>query len=370
MSLTSVSIRAEPVGPRTAISSRGRSSSLEQPVPHRVVDVVVDVRDAVDEPDDLPLERLRLLLAGVREDPVAHLVREVERACDPERLLVVPEAAAEALPERVVERVLARVPEGRVPGVVPEADRLDEILVQRQGARDDARDRGRLERVGHARAVVVAGGVDEDLRLPLQPAEGLRVHDPVAVALERRPDGALVLGYGAAARLERAHRERREALLEGSDPLLERRHQTMIGTVPPSALQAAPVTYEARSEARKTITAAISSGLRKAAERPPRSDLRENFLPLALLVCETTVAEPRLGRRRPRRDGVAADPVACVEVRDEPGQREHRGLRHGVVRHPRRRALAGRRGDVDDRAARLDGGSGAPRGSRARSSSR
>ena len=34
----------------------------------------------------------------------------------------------------------------------------------------------------------------------------------------------------------------------------------MIGTLPPSALQAAPVTYDARSEQRKTMTAAISSG--------------------------------------------------------------------------------------------------------------
>ena len=37
-------------------------------------------------------------------------------------------------------------------------------------------------------------------------------------------------------------------------------HQMMIGTVPPSALQAAPVTYDARSEQRKTMTEAISSG--------------------------------------------------------------------------------------------------------------
>ena len=35
-------------------------------------------------------------------------------------------------------------------------------------ASDDAGDPGRLERVGHPRAVVVAGGVDEDLGLPLQ----------------------------------------------------------------------------------------------------------------------------------------------------------------------------------------------------------
>src|SRR6185312_6853311 len=37
-------------------------------------------------------------------------------------------------------------------------------------------------------------------------------------------------------------------------------HQMMMGTVPPSALHAAPVTYEARSEHRNTTTEAISSG--------------------------------------------------------------------------------------------------------------
>ena len=47
----------------------------EHPGADRVVDVVVDVRDAVDDADDLPLERLRLVGAGVLEDPVAHLLR-------------------------------------------------------------------------------------------------------------------------------------------------------------------------------------------------------------------------------------------------------------------------------------------------------
>ena len=50
----------------------------EDPVPDRVVDVVVDVGDAVDDADDLALERLRLLRARVREDAVADLVREVQ----------------------------------------------------------------------------------------------------------------------------------------------------------------------------------------------------------------------------------------------------------------------------------------------------
>ncbi len=122
-----------------------------------------------------------------------------------------------------VERVLARVPERRVPHVVPEPDRLGQVLVEPECPRDDPRDRSRLERVRHPRAVVVALRVDEDLRLALQATEGLRVDDAVAVALERRPYAALLLRKLTASRLERAHRERRQALLERPDPLLEGR---------------------------------------------------------------------------------------------------------------------------------------------------
>ena len=153
-------------------------------------------------------------------------------------------------------------PNGRMAGVVAEADRLDEVLVEPQRPRDDARDRRRLERVRDARAVVVAGRVDEDLRLPLQAPERLRVDDPVAVALERRPHRRFLLGPQPPARLVRAHGERREprllssrmraanvsAIVSGIASSLIRRSaapqpaQMMIGTVPPSALHAAPVT--------------------------------------------------------------------------------------------------------------------------------
>ena len=93
-------------------------------------------------------------------------------------------------------------------------------------ARDAAGDRGRLERVRHARPVVVARRVDEDLRLALQAAKRLRVEDAVAVALERRPDAARLLVAHPPAGLVRAHRERREpALLVLAHPLLRRRRQ-------------------------------------------------------------------------------------------------------------------------------------------------
>ena len=141
------SMRSEPVEPSSSISSRGQIGLGEDPVADRVVDVVVDVGDPVDDAHDLPLERLRLLRARVREDAVADLVGEVEPPGDPPRLLVVAEAPAERGVERVVERLLACVTERRVTGVVAEPDRLHEILVQPERPRDDARDRRRLERV-------------------------------------------------------------------------------------------------------------------------------------------------------------------------------------------------------------------------------
>ena len=74
---------------------------------------------------------------------------------DAERVLVVPEAGPAALAQQLVERLLAGVAEGRMAEVVPEPDRLDEILVQPQRAADPARDAGRLQRVGQARPEVI-----------------------------------------------------------------------------------------------------------------------------------------------------------------------------------------------------------------------
>ena len=90
-----------------------------------------------------------------------------------------------------VERVLARVAEGRVAHVVPSPIASMRSSFSRSARATTPGDPGRLERVRHARAVVVAGRVDEDLRLALQAPERLRVDDPVAVALERRADGSI-----------------------------------------------------------------------------------------------------------------------------------------------------------------------------------
>src|SRR5262249_22248444 len=88
------------------------------------------------------------------------------------------------------------VTERRMAEVMAEADRLDEVLVERQRPGDGARDLRDLERVGEPRAVVIAARRDEDLRLVAQAAKRLGVHDPVAVALQRRAQPAVRLLAG------------------------------------------------------------------------------------------------------------------------------------------------------------------------------
>ena len=80
------------------------------------------------------------------------------------------------------------MPERRVADVVAQRDRLGERLVERQRRGQGARDLRHLEGVRQAGDVVVALGVEEDLRLVLQAAERLGVDDPVAVPLERGPE--------------------------------------------------------------------------------------------------------------------------------------------------------------------------------------
>src|SRR3546814_7904380 len=86
---------------------------------NRVVDVVVDVRHAIDDPHDPSLERSRCRRAArVAHDAVADIFGQVETATvaleqidDPQRMLVVPEIAAKPLLQTSVERVLTDVTE-------------------------------------------------------------------------------------------------------------------------------------------------------------------------------------------------------------------------------------------------------------------
>ncbi len=86
--------------------------------------------------------------------------------------------------QHLVQCIFAGMAEGRVAEVVHQGHALCQILVKFQGAGERAGDLRHLNRMRQPGAIVIAILGDEDLGLVLQPAEGRRVDDAVAVALE------------------------------------------------------------------------------------------------------------------------------------------------------------------------------------------
>ena len=215
-------------GAEDLCEGRGKRRLAQDARAFGIVDVVHDVGDAVGKRDDAALERDRGRYARVAADAVDGLEREVEALAvaleqldDADALQVVPEeVVGSLLPQlappprrhRTREGLLAAVAERRMAEVVPERDRLGKVLVQGERAGDGAGDLGYLEGVREARAVVVALGCEEDLRLMREPPEALAVKDAVAVALE---GGAVRIGFLVAEPAQRrrgACRIRREQL--------------------------------------------------------------------------------------------------------------------------------------------------------------
>jgi len=123
------------------------------------------------------------------------LVALLKEVHDPESLPGPPEpsqvpesggpVAVETAGEQVVESPLARRTERRLAEVVPEGDRLDEVLVEPERPAHRSRELGDLEGVGQAvPAVVLVRGEDPDLRLLAEASERAAVHDSVPVPLE------------------------------------------------------------------------------------------------------------------------------------------------------------------------------------------
>ena len=91
--------------------------------------------------------------------------------------------------------------ERRMPQIVPQRYRLGQIFVQRERPRDGARKAADLQRVGQARAVVVALRLEKDLRLVFEAAERFGVGDTVDIPLKAGADAAFVFGRKASARI-------------------------------------------------------------------------------------------------------------------------------------------------------------------------
>src|SRR5581483_3809123 len=80
-----------------------------------------------------------------------------------------------------------------------------------------------LDRVGEPGAVVIALRRDVHLRLVLEAAERLAVHDPVAVALERCAHRRVLLVQLAPRRVGALGERREELVLDRRDPVPEGR---------------------------------------------------------------------------------------------------------------------------------------------------
>ena len=102
-----------------------------------------------------------------------------------------------------IERVLARVPAGPVAAIVTERDGVDQCHIHADSPRHSDGALRYLQRVCESCALVIRR-VHHHLRLPREPAERRRVHDPVAVTLET---GAERIGFLGCCAVARTHGE-------------------------------------------------------------------------------------------------------------------------------------------------------------------
>ena len=144
-----------------------------------------------------------------------------------ERRIFAEAAETEARNRREVERLRAAEREARWQG-----EGLGEILVEAERAGERAGDLADLDRMGEPGAVVVALVEDEDLGLVLEAAEGARMDDAVAVALELAAGRRGRLAVEPAPALPRVAGIRRPPTLagplQGPSPIAATRRRTYL----------------------------------------------------------------------------------------------------------------------------------------------
>ena len=210
--------------------------------PHRVLEVVADVGDAVGPGDDLPFGGGgRRAAPGVIAHAVEGLEAEVQRR---QRHVGAVDGVVVAGPREVRrEGLLGGVAGGAVATVVGERDRLDQREAQVRDPGDAHGDLGDLDGVGETGAQVVVFRCDEHLALARQPAPRPRVLDAVEVALEAQPVRVGILADPAVPGADRTRRPRRQgggecglALLAPGKPAAHERVGVAMGALYGDAL--------------------------------------------------------------------------------------------------------------------------------------
>lgn len=106
-----------------------------------------------------------------------------------------------------VESFFSGMPERRMPDVVDESQRFNQVDVQPELSSNGPRDLGHFQRMSEAIAKMIGMPKCEDLRFIFEPAESTRMDDAVPVALEIIAIGMRRLGEAAPAGLFHAYRE-------------------------------------------------------------------------------------------------------------------------------------------------------------------
>ena len=189
----------------------------------------------------------------------------------------------------VREREPGRQPVGHGVGVV-DADATRSVRLEARELDQPPRLVGRLHlRHHHAERAEVEHGRDEVPLRPRDPDErrdaraarhgqqlAHRVHAPAGVlhVVHDEIGSGRVRQAGDAARRELEAHEPEDRLARG-ELCLEGVLGHQIAVIPPSAAHTAPVTYEASSEARNSITAATSSAVPALTQRDRREQVRD-----------------------------------------------------------------------------------------------
>ena len=164
----------------------GNIGDLQNTCAAGVVNIVIDIGNAVGKLNQKSLKRCGAAITRVGNDTVAHLPGQIQTLSalfqmidHANALHIMSKLGVEALSHGL----LACMSEGRMPQIVTKRDGLGQILVKAQGTRQRACDLRDLQRMRQSRAVVIAHRGEEHLRFVHQAAERLAVRDAVAVTL-------------------------------------------------------------------------------------------------------------------------------------------------------------------------------------------
>ena len=102
---------------------------------------------------------------------------------------------------QTVEFALARMAKGGMTEIMGKSNRLGEILIESECSRHRATDRGNLNGMRQAGAVVIPFAIEEDLRLAIQTAEGGAMDDAISVSLKAGAKGMFRFGSVATSAL-------------------------------------------------------------------------------------------------------------------------------------------------------------------------